>query len=188
MNPRRTSRVSTRRIEARPPAEAAAAAETTWRELIRRCRVLALATAAPGRSWSAPLFFAAWSGGGDPRAPIRHLVFLTSPASRHGRDLARTPRCSAAFWLAPPAIGGLRGVQLAGRAQPIEAALLPRAKAAFLARHPAAAKRVEGATRERLYSLAIDTLKVTDNRRGFGWKCTLGRGGQPPKTANRFGT
>ncbi len=79
-------------------------------------------------------------------------------------------------------------MQIVGRARPAGGPLGSRAKTAFLARHPAAAERVARAAGERLYVLAIDALKITDNRRGFGWKCTLRPGDQPPKTSNRCGT
>jgi uncharacterized protein YhbP (UPF0306 family) len=167
-------------------------AMATWNELRRRCRVLALATASELGSWSAPLFFAPLDleepRGSRARKSGWRLVFVTSPSSRHGRDLAHDPRLSAALWLAPRSIGELRGVQLIGRARPVDRDQEPAARAAFLVRHPAAAARLDRSARERLYVLEIERLKVTDNRRGFGWKRSLRRPGQPAKSSNSPGT
>jgi uncharacterized protein len=136
-----------------------------WRELLQRCRVASLATASRAGPWSAPLFVAADG--------LWRLLFITAPTSRHGRELARDPRCSAALWIAPRRIAALRGAQLAGRATPVPTATMARARAAFLRRHPGAASRLANARDERLYELRVDSVKVTDNRLGFGWKVVL---------------
>lgn len=141
-------------------------AARTWRELLRRERVFALATAHGGASWSAPLFFAADRAGTT-------LFFVSSPASRHSREARGEVACAGSLWTAPRGLPGLRGAQFEGRVRALAGAAADAARRCFLARHPAAAPRLAQATGERLYAFAIGRVKVTDNRVAFGWKFVL---------------
>lgn len=141
----------------------ATAAARTWGQLVRRVRVFALATSAAAGSWSTPLFFAA-----DEAATT--LYFITSPSSRHAREGRRRPRCSGSLWAPPGRPDQLRGAQFEGRLVALKGGAEAKARACFLARHPAAAERIAAATGERFFALELDAIKVTDNRLGFGWK------------------
>jgi uncharacterized protein len=133
------------------------------RELLLERSVLCLATVSRGGPWCAPLFFAPIDGG-------RALVFVSDPGSRHCRELAADPRAAAAVHLESSAMREIRGVQLVGRVQALAGAEERRARAAFLRRHPHAAGRLAERPRERFFAFAIARAKVTDNRRGFGYK------------------
>lgn len=95
---------------------------------------------------------------------------MTDPASRHGRELAADPRAAAAVYLETRRTSQVRGVQLSGRVLPLEGAEARRARAAFLRRYPDVGAVLAARPKERFFAFAIDRAKVTDNRRGFGFK------------------
>jgi hypothetical protein len=145
------------------PQRAAPPPPRHLRELLDERSVLCLATSSRAGPWCAPLFFAPLDGG-------RALVFVSDPGSRHCRELAADARAAAAVYLETAAAQEIRGVQLVGRVQALAGAAERRARAAFLRRHPRAAALLAARPRERFFSFAIATAKVTDNRRGFGFK------------------
>ncbi len=144
------------------------AATRTWTELTRGCRVFALATASASGSWSTPLFFAAAPSGFT-------LYFITSPASRHSREARRDPRGAGSVWRVPRELNALHGAQFQGRIVALRGISATAARDCYLRRHPAAARHLAAATRERFFAFEIDWVKVTDNRLGFGWKEVLRR-------------
>ena len=100
----------------------------------------------------------------------RSLVFVSDPGSRHGRELAADPRAAAAVYLETAVASEVRGVQLAGRVVALRDAAERRARAAFLRRYPHVAGLLAARPHERFFAFAIAAAKVTDNRRGFGFK------------------
>ena len=139
------------------------------RELIGERTVLCLASSSRRGPWCAPLFFAPIDGGA-------RLVFVTDPKSRHGRELAADPRAAAAVWFETADVKQVRGVQLAGRVVALAGRDAARARAAFLRRHPRAAPYLAKRPHERFFAFAVARAKVTDNRRGFGFKVELAPG------------
>jgi uncharacterized protein YhbP (UPF0306 family) len=111
----------------------------------------------------------------------RSLVFVSDPGSRHGRELAADPRAAAAVFLETADANELRGVQLTGRVVELRDGDERRAKALFLRRHPHVARLLAARPHERFFAFAIARAKVTDNRRGFGYKAefTLRRPSAP---------
>lgn len=146
----------------RPP-RAAPPPPRHLRELLFERSVLCLASTSSAGPWCAPLFFAPLDGG-------RSLVFVSDPGSRHCRELAADPRAAAAVHLETTATREIRGVQLVGRVEALAGAAERRARVAFLRRHPRAAAVLAERPRERFFAFAIAAAKVTDNRRGFGFK------------------
>ncbi len=132
--------------------------------------VLCLASSSRRGPWCAPLFFAPIDGGA-------RLVFVTDPRSRHCRELAADPRAAAAVWFETTDATQVRGVQLAGRVVALAGRDERRARTAFLRRHPRAAPFLAARPNERFFAFAVARAKVTDNRRGFGFKAEfeLGR-------------
>src|SRR5262245_42373490 len=121
--------------------------------------VLCLASVSRRGPWCAPLFFAPIDGGA-------RLVFVTDPASRHGRELAADPRAAAAVYLETPDAAQVRGVQLTGRVVALAGRDEARARAAFLRRHPRVRALLVARPHERFFAFAVARAKVTDNRRG----------------------
>jgi uncharacterized protein len=128
--------------------------------------VMSLATIGAGGPWAAAVFYART---GD------SLCFLSSPSSRHCRNLARDPRCAATIQADVSDWTKIRGVQLEGRAVEImgeEEALARRRYGerfpvvARLASAPAAI--VQALAKVRWYRLQVERLYFIDNSLGFG--------------------
>jgi uncharacterized protein YhbP (UPF0306 family) len=133
------------------------------RDLLFERSVLCLASASRRGPWCAPLFYAPMDGG-------RSLVFVSDPGSRHGRELAADPRAAAAVYLETDVASEVRGVQLAGRVELLDGRVERRARAAFLRRYPHVAGILAARPHEFFFAFSITAAKVTDNRRGFGFK------------------
>lgn len=150
-------------------------------ELLLERSVLCLASTSRAGPWCAPLFFAPIDGG-------RALAFVSDPGSRHCRELAADPRAAAAVHLETAVTREIRGVQLVGRVEALEGAAERRARAAFLRRHPHAERFLSQRPHERFFAFAITRAKVTDNRRGFGFKAEfdlMGRGRRGRRGSSR---
>jgi uncharacterized protein len=129
---------------------------------LRRHHVLALSTVSGQGPWTAHCFYA-WLP--DHAA----LVFTTGPETRHGRDMVENPMVSAGIALETKVIGKIRGIQLSGRAVPVDGltgtADAASCRTAYLLRFPFAV-----AAKLDLWMLTVDYIKMTDNRLGFGKK------------------
>jgi uncharacterized protein YhbP (UPF0306 family) len=151
-----------------------AALDTTLRDLasafLAERYTLSLATNGPDGPWVAAVYFA---GG------LAELYFLSSPTSRHGRNLALDPRVAASINADEHDWRQIRGIQLEGECRPpATASALLRAWRAYLAKYPlvrgmlrgqgvpaGAAARMAGT---RIYCLQPRRLFYLDNRLGFG--------------------
>ena len=129
---------------------------------------MALATEGPDGPWVASVYFA---GGLDA------LYFLSSPASRHGTNLRRSPRIAAAINEDEHNWRAIRGVQLEGTCQLGDSpGVWLRGWRAYLAKFPVArdlfrggagggvARKVRGV---RLYVVRPRRVYYLDNRLGF---------------------
>ena len=132
--------------------------------------VMTLATSPPqpgAPPHCAPLFYALGATADD-GAPI--LVFTSNPESVHGTHLGAGPTPSgAAIYLESETVGELRGAQLRGPVDRLEAgdAREADARTRYLKRHPVA-RDLLAAGRHRLYAMRVRWAKLTDNRLGFG--------------------
>ena len=135
-------------------------------DFLARHHVMTLATQGSEGPWAAALFYV--RDGDD-------LIFLSSPTSRHCRDLALQPRCAATIQS-----GGRRlachpghpdrgpGARTAGRRT------APCAQQRYGERFPfvrpgiAPPAIVQALARVRWYRLRIERLYFIDNERGFG--------------------
>jgi uncharacterized protein YhbP (UPF0306 family) len=141
------------------------------RGLLAERYVLALATNGPEGLWVASVYFA-----GD----LAELYFLSSPNSRHGRNLAANRIVAAAINEDEHDWRAIRGIQLEGECQPVRApADYLRAWRAYLTKFPFVRelfrrdRRGEGSMagkllRTQMYRLQVQRLFYLDNRRGFG--------------------
>ncbi|WP_295578609.1 pyridoxamine 5'-phosphate oxidase family protein [uncultured Lamprocystis sp.] len=166
-----------------PDAFAAAA-----RRLFDEVAVMTLATCADAVPWATDVYFA--PDGFD-------LVFLSSPRSRHSRNLAVNPACAATIHPPVTSWREIRGLQMEGEVRPPAGTVAKaRALAAYLTKFPFArdliahpaetAGAFAGAT---LLVLRPSRLRYLDNGLGIGtrWSQRLvdGQAVGPPELEAR---
>jgi uncharacterized protein YhbP (UPF0306 family) len=132
---------------------------------LERHHVMTLATQGGDGPWAAAVFYV--HAGDD-------LVFVSSPNSRHGRNLALDPRCAATIhaetddWLA------IQGLQLEGRVDELQGQEREHARQRYGARFPfarpenAVSTIAQALARVHWYRLRIGRLFFIDNAHGFG--------------------
>ncbi|MCM2251181.1 MAG: pyridoxamine 5'-phosphate oxidase family protein [Ramlibacter sp.] len=134
-------------------------------DFLARHHVMTLATQGEAGPWAAALFYVRDGDG---------LVFLSSPGSRHCRDLALRPRCAATIQSQPDDWRGIQGIQLEGQVSELQGAERARAERLYGERfsfvRPAGAPAaiLAALARVRWYRLDIARLYFIDNQRGFG--------------------
>jgi uncharacterized protein YhbP (UPF0306 family) len=127
--------------------------------------VMTLATLGPEGPWAAAVFYA---GEGS------SLVFLSSPASRHCRNLALDARCAATIQEDCADWAGIKGIQLEGRVLELQGEEREHAQRLYAAKFPVAVPADappavrEALARVRWYRLLAERLRFIDNSRGFG--------------------
>ena len=119
-------------------------------------------TLATGSVWAAAVFYA--NEGFD-------LYFVSSPASRHARDLAADPRVAAAIHEDYRDWRSIRGLQLSGTVERLEGA----ARDAALARYrqkfsflKTETKLIEALAKAACYRLTPTEVHFVDNTAGLG--------------------
>ena len=143
------------------------------RSLLDGVTTMTLATCDGGVPWATDVYFAA--DGFD-------LVFFSSPASRHCRNLAASPLCAATIHPAVNAWREIKGLQMEGSAGPLtNLGGTARGLAAYLAKFPFAgellanpgetARRVNSAM---LYAFRPTRILLLDNALGFGTRHGMG--------------
>ena len=139
--------------------------------------VMALATDGPEGLWVASVYFAGGLTGNEVR-----LYFLSSPGSRHSRNLAENPRVAAAINEDQHDWQAIRGLQLEGECHAVTSfGEYLRGWRAYCTKFPfvrdlfrrtKAAKLEEGMAgkllRTQMYCLRVSQMYYLDNRRGFG--------------------
>lgn len=145
------------------------------REFLGARFTMALATDGPEGLWVASVFFAADLAGRGVR-----LYFLSSPSSRHGRNLAANPAVAAAINEDEHDWRAIRGIQLEGTCEPVDVPLERlHAWRVYLAKFPVVRDlfRAPGLVgeggvaklrRTRMYRLLPRRIYYLDNRLGFG--------------------
>jgi uncharacterized protein len=127
--------------------------------------VMSLATQGSDGPWAAAVFYV--RDGDD-------LVFLSSPSSRHCRDLAQEPRCAAAIQSETDDWRAIQGIQLEGRVSELAGDERSRAQQLYGERFPFARPGIAptaialALARVRWYRLRISRLYFIDNQRGLG--------------------
>lgn len=134
-------------------------------DFLARHHVMTLATQGSEGPWAAALFYV--RDGDD-------LIFLSSPASRHCRDLALQPNCAATIQPEAANWRDIQGVQIEGHASELPVGQLAAAQARYGERFPfvrpgiAPPAIVAALARVRWYRLRIVQLHFIDNARGLG--------------------
>ena len=127
--------------------------------------VMTLATQGSEGPWAAAVFYA--PDGDD-------LIFLSSPTTRHCRDLVLDARCAATIQSDAQDWRSIRGIQLEGAVRELQGDERSRAEQLYSERFPfvrpgsAPAAIVLALARVHWYKLRISRLYFIDNRRGFG--------------------
>jgi hypothetical protein len=127
--------------------------------------VMTLATQGDDGPWAAALFYV--RDGDD-------LIFLSSPSSRHCRDLALQPRCAATIQSDAGDWRSIQGIQIEGFVSELQGGERTRAEQLYGERFPfvrpgkAPPAIVVALARVRWYRLRISRLYFIDNQRGFG--------------------
>lgn len=140
-------------------------------QYLHRHHVMTLATCGVDGPWAAAVFFVNVGSA---------LYFLSSPSSRHGRDLAHDPRCAATVQQDTGDWTQIQGIQLEGRAiqlQGEEELLALRRygeKFPLLAQPDTAPAPIAAAlAKVRWYRLHAEHMHFIDNSRGFGQRDTV---------------
>jgi hypothetical protein len=127
--------------------------------------VVTLATQGPEGPWAAAVFYA---GEGS------SLVFLSSPSSRHCRNLALDARCAATIQEDYSDWAGIKGIQLEGRVLELQGEERINAQRLYAAKFPVAVPADappavrEALARVRWYRLQAERIHFIDNGKGFG--------------------
>ena len=127
--------------------------------------VMTLATQGAEGPWAAAVFYV--RDGDD-------LVFLSSPSTRHCRDLALQPRCAATIQSDAQDWRSIQGIQIEGSVSELHGDERSRAQQLYAERFPfirpgsAPAAIVTALARVRWYRLRIARLHFIDNSQGFG--------------------
>jgi uncharacterized protein len=126
--------------------------------LLRRHHVLSIATVSERGPWCASCFYA-WDEVNNT------LVITTETTTRHGSEFLTNPSVAGTIALETWRVGMIRGIQFTGTVSQPSGEELSRAKKIYLLRFPYAAL-----TDLHLWVIALDHIKLTDNRLGFGKK------------------
>ena len=133
--------------------------------------VMTLSTVGPDGAWAAAVFYASRDF---------TLYFVSSPQSRHARDLAREPRVAAAIHEDYRDWRSIQGIQLSGRVERLEGAARDaalacyRQKFGFLDNPGAALAPVLAALgKAACYRLTPSELYFIDNAAGFGSRSSI---------------
>jgi len=126
--------------------------------------VLTLATAGEEGPWAAAVFYASRGF---------NLWFLSSPSTRHARNLLASPRAAATVQEDTADWRAVKGLQLEGVVRLLEGAEAEEARALLGARFPVVAgggppEIAAALARVGWYQLTPERLHLVDNAAGFG--------------------
>lgn len=134
--------------------------------------VMTLATQGADGPWAAAVFYA-WDAGS--------LIFLSSPDSRHGRNLLADPRCAATVQEDYADWALIKGIQLEGRVRRLEGEAARDAQQAYAGKFPLVGPlaRIPPAIAAALarvawFRLEPVRLHFIDNSKGFGHRDEIG--------------
>ena len=146
--------------------------EAAVRTLFAEVAAMTLATCAESRPWASDVYFVAdgWK-----------LVFFSSPGSRHCRNLEANPACAATIHPVVASWRDIHGLQLEGRVEPVKGLIaMGRAAAVYCAQFPFAKALLEAPgesaakmARVRPHAFIPQSVRLTDNRQGFGTRFVL---------------
>jgi uncharacterized protein YhbP (UPF0306 family) len=125
---------------------------------LKRHHVLTIATAVNNEPWCANCYYVYLE---DENV----FVFTTDIDTRHGQEFLKNPFVAGSVVLETRIIGKIRGIQFQGQVSEPEGNLIEKANNAYLKRFPVAVLMDT-----HLWIVKLTTIKMTDNRLGFGKK------------------
>jgi uncharacterized protein len=125
---------------------------------IKQHHVFTLATVNMNQPWCSNCFYAFVEDEAI-------LVFTSDDDTRHILEATTNPEVAGSIVLETKIVGKIRGIQFTGILSAPDNELAGKAKAAYLYRFPYAALM-----KTTLWVLHLDSIKMTDNRLGFGKK------------------
>ena len=127
-------------------------------KFLRRHHVMTLATCRDNRPWCCQCFYAYIDR-------LCGLVFSSDAATRHIAEAMEQPHVAGSIVLETTIVGKIQGIQLEGKIVEAGGELLREIKTAYMKRFPVALLMDT-----KLWFLELHTMKMTDNRLGFGKK------------------
>jgi uncharacterized protein YhbP (UPF0306 family) len=125
---------------------------------LKRHHVLTIATAVNNEPWCANCYYVYLE---DENV----FVFTTDIDTRHGQEFLKNPFVAGSVVLETRIIGKIMGIQFQGQVSEPEGNLIEKANNAYLKRFPVAVLMDT-----HLWIVKLTTIKMTDNRLGFGKK------------------
>lgn len=125
---------------------------------INRHHVLTLATCNNNRTWCSSCFYVYDSHNAS-------IIFTSDIDTQHAIEAIKNPIVAGNIVLETKAIGKIQGAQLTGTLQKTEGDLHKKSKLLYLKKFPFAIL-----ANTDMWVLEIETIKLTDNRLGFGKK------------------
>ena len=127
-------------------------------QFLRRHHVMTLATCRNNRPWCCQCFYVYVER-------LCGLVFTSDVATRHIAEATEQPYVAGSIVLETTVTGKLQGIQFEGKLVEADGELLKEIKTAYMKRFPFALLMDT-----KLWFLELHTMKMTDNRLGFGKK------------------
>ncbi len=127
-------------------------------DFINKHHVLTIATAVKDKPWCANCFYAFIEDDGA-------LVFTSDGETRHGSDFGNNPNVAGTIVLETSVVGKIQGIQFEGEVFEPVGDQASKAKKYYLRRFPFAVFMDT-----HLWVVKLSTIKMTDNRLGFGKK------------------
>jgi len=125
---------------------------------LRKHHLLTLTTCCDNRPWCCHCFYVFVQR-------LYGLVFASDVTTRHIIEATRQPLVAGGIALETNIVGKLQGIQFEGKLIEAQGELLDEIKAAYIKRFPFAVLMDT-----KLWFLELQTMKMTDNRLGFGKK------------------
>ena len=127
-------------------------------KFLRRHHVMTLATCHDNRPWCCQCFYVYVDR-------LCGLVFTSDTTTRHIAEALQQPCVAGSIVLETSVVGKIRGIQLEGKIVEADGELLKEIKTAYMKRFPFALLMDT-----KLWFLELTSIKMTDNRLGFGKK------------------
>jgi len=127
-------------------------------KFLHQHHVMTLATCCDNRPWCCQCFYVFVER-------LCGLVFTSDTTTRHIAEAMEQPYVAGSIVLESKMVGKLQGIQLEGKIVEADGELLREIKTAYLKRFPFALLMDT-----KLWFLELQTMKMTDNRLGFGKK------------------
>jgi len=127
-------------------------------KFFKKHHVLSIATSVENEPWCANCFYVYLE-------EENALVFTTDPDTRHGKEFLVNRLVAGSVVLETMIIGKIRGIQFQGMVAEPEGDLADKGRAAYLKSFPVAMLMDT-----HLWIVRLTSIKMTDNRLGFGKK------------------